>query len=80
MRFDKDSFQDEITNKAEAHNCYRYLTQNLGEVLQELRKNNTSHEEIEDFFAVVWGNLLASCDRVGYTNNHLEEVRKSLAS
>lgn len=80
MRFDEHSFLDEITNKAEAHNCYRYLTQNMGEVHQELAQKGTSYENTEAFFQTVWKNLLGSCDRVGYTNAHLEEVRKALSN
>ena len=78
MRFDTDSFKEEITNKAEAQNCYRYLVQNLGEVQKELHEANLPYEQVEQFFVNVWKNLITSCDRVGYTNAHIEDVRKAL--
>lgn len=75
--FDKDSFQDEITNPSEAQSAYAYFTQNLTAFRHELADKGMSYEAIEKEVRQCWINLLKSCKRVGYTNNHLERIDAS---
>lgn len=78
MRFDEHSFQDEITNKAEAQSCYKYFTQNLQEFQKELYHAGIDYDEAQAKIDQVWKNLITSCDRVGYSNEHMEEVKKHI--
>ena len=80
MRFSKDSFTSEITTKEEARASYTYLMQNSLELQSELEKGHTSYDEINQFITQLWRNLCQSCERVGYTNHHLEEVKVRLQS
>ena len=74
--FGGDSFQDEITNASEAQAAYGYFTHNLTGYRHQLADAGLSYEDIEKEVRQCWMNLLKSCQRVGYTNGHLERIAK----
>lgn len=74
--FDRDSFLDEITNKAEAKSCVQYLAHNESQFRRELASEGLSYDEINDEVKAVWKNLLDSCKRVGYSDYITEAKRK----
>lgn len=72
--FDGHSFHDEITKPSEAYACYEYFASNVSKFKRELQDEGLSYEEIEKEVGQCWLNLLKSCQRVGWTNNHLNEL------
>lgn len=74
--FDRESFLDEIKNKADARSCVRYLAHNELNFRKELASEGLSYDEIEDEVKAVWKNLLDSCKRVGYSDYITEAKRK----
>lgn len=74
--FDNDSFQDEITSTSEARASYDYFTSNLTAFRSQLANRGLTYDEIENEVRQCWLNLLKSCQRVGYTNSHLERIAK----
>lgn len=67
--FDEHSFKDEITSKAEAKASVLYLAGNETNFRRELQAEDLSYEDVEKEVATVWGNLLQSCQRVGFSND-----------
>lgn len=78
--FDNHSFNDEITNASEAKSSYDYYTHNLTAFRHELIDHGYSYEEVENRIRQCWLNLLKSCQRVGYTNGHLERIAKAYSA
>lgn len=74
--FDEHSFHDEITKPSEASSCYNYFASNLPKFRRELQDEGLSYEEIEKEVGQCWLNLLKSCQRVGWTNDHLNQLAK----
>jgi hypothetical protein len=66
--FDKDSFQEEITTKAEAQSAVAYLSHNERNFRKGLMDEGLTHEQEDAEVALVWGNLLKSCKRVGFSD------------
>lgn len=75
--FDSDSFNDEITNASEAKSCYTYFTNNLTSFRHSLADKGLSYEDIQDELRTCWLNLLTACQKVGFTNSHLERMAKA---
>lgn len=74
--FDEHSFQEEITNPEEAEACTDYLAKNESKFRKELASEGLSYEEIEKEVATVWGNLIKSSVRVGFSNWTTEHKKK----
>ena len=74
--FDKDSFLEEITKPSEAQSCYRYFAGNLPKFERELQDEGLGYEEVQSEIRQCWMNLLKSCQRVGWTNAHLNEMAR----
>jgi hypothetical protein len=75
--FDKDSFTDEITDAKEANSAVLYLSHNERNFQEELINEGLTYDQIEAEIATVWGNLLKSCKRVGFSD-HATEARAKL--
>lgn len=78
--FDEHSFQEEITKPAEAQACYNYFASNLPKFEQELQDEGLSYEAIQKEVRTCWMNLLRACQRVGWTNEHLNQLAKKLTT
>ena len=76
LMFDKDSFKEEITSKEEAEACYKYFTHNLTAFRSQLANKGLSHDEVEGTIRQCWLNLIQSCQKAGYKNNHLDRMKK----
>lgn len=77
MQFDPESsFTDEITTKAEAKASVGYLAHNETNFRLALSESGKSYDEIENIVRRTWTNLLKSCQRVGYSDIHVEFKRK----
>jgi hypothetical protein len=69
--FSPDSFTDEIETKADADSCTKYFASNELTFRSELQNEGLSYDEIQDTLRKLWGNLIASSKRVGYTSGVL---------
>lgn len=72
--FDEHSFLDEIKDPASAKACYDYFVHNLGNYQQELYEAGLDYDETKNRIRQVWSNLVKSSKRVGFTNDHIEEL------
>jgi hypothetical protein len=76
--FDEHSFQEEIKSTSEAQSCYTYFVNNLQSYQNQLSDAGLHGDERKEKLRQVWKNLIKSCQRVNYTNEHLERVAKSI--
>lgn len=74
--FDKDSFQEEITNPSEAKACVDYLATNEHQFRQDLANEGLDYDQREAEMKTVWTNLVKSCQRVGYSDRLVEAKAK----
>jgi hypothetical protein len=74
LMFDKDSFSA-LKNTAEAASAYNYFAHNLT-TFRSQAEEKLGYSEGDKMVHDCWENLIQSCKKVGYTNTHMENMKK----